>query len=906
MDEQSNVKYHLTGMYQDWFLDYASHVILERAVPAIEDGLKPVQRRILHAMKGVDDGKYNKVANIVGQTMQYHPHGDASIGDALVQLGQKNLLIDCQGNWGNILTGDGAAAPRYIEARLSKFALETVFNPKTTEWMLSYDGRKKEPVHLPVKFPLLLAQGVEGIAVGLNSKILPHNFNEICDAALHYLRGEEFVLYPDFPTGGEVDVSRYNDGERGGMVKVRSRITKADDNKTLVISQVPYGTTTSKIIETILKAQDKGKIKIRKVDDYTAEEARIVVQLAPGASSDKTIDALYAFTDCEVSISPNCCVIENNKPIFTTVSELLRKSVDNTRSLLKQELEIQKAELEEQYFFTSLERIFIENRIYKEEGYEQAPNRDKLIAFVDKALTPFKAQLLREVRKEDIERLFDIRMIRITRFDSKKADELMRDLKKRIEQNIKDLNHLTDYTIRWFEHLQKTYGEAYPRLTEVRNFASINVKTVVEANEKLYINREEGFIGTGLKKDEYLCNCSDLDDIIVFHKDGKYKITRVADKIFIGTDILHVDIFKKNDTRTIYNVVYRDGKGGIYYMKRFNVTGVARDKEYDLTQGKVGSRVVYFTANPNGEAEVIRVQLKPALHIKKMEVNKDLSQLAVKSRTARGNVLTKYEVKSITLKQKGHSTLGGRKVWFDPDVLRLNYDGQGTYIGEFVDDDRILVITTGGEYYTTTFDLTAHFDKNIHIIEKFDPDKVWSLAMWNAELGYYYAKRFALDAQAKQQSFLGESADNRIEVLTDKENALFLVTYADDSREPMEVNMQEFIEAKSPRAKGKRLTTLDVASITDITPAPEDEESEQEDGETSDNSVISATSDNAERSEIDNKVVDENLQSETANVTLVQDVPFTITNMPAGNKNDKPLDSHSSQPHQDEEQLSLF
>ena len=590
-DFSDAIKYHLTGMYQDWFLDYASYVILERAVPAIEDGLKPVQRRILHAMKAVDDGKYNKVANIVGQTMQYHPHGDASIGDALVQLGQKDLLIDCQGNWGNILTGDGAAAPRYIEARLSKFALETVFNPKTTRWMASYDGRKKEPVHLPVKFPLLLAQGVEGIAVGLNSKILPHNFVELCDASLAYLRGEEFTLYPDFPTGGEVDVSRYNDGERGGVIKIRSRISKADDNKTLIISQVPFGTTTSKIIDTILKAQERGKIKIKKVDDFTAEEAKIVVQLAPGASSDKTIDALYAFTDCEVSISPNCCVIQDKKPIFTNVSSLLKLSTDNTKDLLRQELEIQKAELEEQYFYTSLEKIFIENRIYKEQGYEQAPSKEKLIQFVDQALVPFKAKLIREVRTEDIERLFDIRMIRITKFDAKKADELMKDLDKKIKATIHDLNHLTDYTIAWFEMLKQKYGARYPRKTEVRNFANINVKTVVEANEKLYINYADGFVGTGLKKDEFLFNCSDIDDIIVFHKDGKYKITRVAEKVFIGTDILHIAIFKKDDVRTIYNVVYRDGKGGIYYMKRFHVTGVTRDKEYDLTQGKPGSKV---------------------------------------------------------------------------------------------------------------------------------------------------------------------------------------------------------------------------------------------------------------------------------------------------------------------------
>lgn len=878
---EDKITYHLTGMYQDWFLDYASYVILERAVPAIEDGLKPVQRRILHAMKCVDDGKMNKVANIVGQTMQYHPHGDASIGDALVQLGQKDLLIDCQGNWGNILTGDGAAAPRYIEARLSKFALETVFNPKTTEWMLSYDGRKKEPIHLPIKFPLLLAQGVEGIAVGLNSKILPHNFNDLCDASLAYLRGEEFQLYPDFPTGGEIDVSRYNDGERGGMVRIRSKITKTDDNKTLIISQVPYGTTTSKIIETILRAQDRGKIKIRKVDDFTAEEAKIVVQLAPGSSSDKTIDALYAFTDCEVSISPNCCVIENRKPIFTNVSTLLRKSTDNTMALLKWELEIQKAELEEQYFYTSLERIFIENRIYKEEGYETAADKEKLIAFVDKALDPFKAKLIREVKREDIEKLFEIRMIRITKFDSKKADDLMKELEKKIKQTEKDLHHLTDYTIRWFENLKAKYGDKYPRKTEVRNFANINVKTVVEANEKLYINREEGFIGTGLKKDEFLCNCSDLDDIIVFHRDGKYKIVRVAEKIFIGTDILHIDIFKKNDTRTIYNVVYRDGRGGPYYMKRFFVTGVARDKEYDVTQGKAGSRIAYFTANPNGEAEVIRVALKPALHLKKLEVCKDLSELAVKSRSARGNLLTKYDVKAITLKQKGRSTLGGRKVWFDPDVLRINYDAQGFYLGEFQDDDRVLVVMQNGDYFLNTFEETAHFEQGWLRIEKFDPDKIWSVALWNADLGYYYGKRFQFDASAKTQNFLGENADSKLAAISDREEAIFRVTFKDEFREPLDLVMAEFIEAKSPKAKGKRVSTLDITSIVDVTPEPEPEpepDSEPED-------VVTPAE--GQTSEVEQ-------EPETKTEQPVTDVPLIITNEVP--EDSKPVD----------EQLSLF
>jgi topoisomerase-4 subunit A len=826
------IKYHLTGMYQDWFLDYASYVILERAVPAIEDGLKPVQRRILHAMKCVDDGKFNKVANIVGQTMQYHPHGDASIGDALVQLGQKDLLIDCQGNWGNILTGDGAAAPRYIEARLSKFALEAVFNNKTTEWMKSYDGRKNEPIHLPVKFPLLLAQGVEGIAVGLNSKILPHNFNELCDASLAYLRNQDFSLYPDFPTGGIIDVTRYNDGERGGTVKIRARITKADDNKTLIITEIPFGTTTSKIIETILKANQKGKIKIKKIDDFTADQARIVVQLAPGSSSDKAIDALYAFTDCEVNISPNCCVVQDRKPIFTTVSNLLKLSCDNTKALLKWELEIEKGELEEKYFYTSLEKIFIENRIYKEKGYEDAPSKEKLIEFVDTALTPFKPQLIREVRTEDIEKLFEIKMLRITKFDSKKADELMKDLEKKIKACVKNLNHLTDYTIEWFEMLKKKYGEAYPRRTEVRNFGAINVKAVVENNEKLYINREEGFIGTGLKKDEYLFDCSDIDDLIIFHKDGRYKVTKVADKLFVGTDILHIAVFQRGDDRTVYNVVYRDGKKGTYFMKRFNVTGVAKDKEYDLTQGKAGSKIVYFTANPNGEAEVIKVVLKPQLHLKKLEVFKDLSELAVKSRTARGNVLTKFDVKSITLSKKGHSTLGGRKVWFDPDVLRVNYDEHGVYLGEFYDEDRILVIQNDGTYYTTTFDLTAHFEDNILRIEKLDADKVWSLIQWNEELKFYYGKRFKLDdANAKVQSMLGEDKDSRIALLSDSPEATFRVLFADENKAPLEIFMPDFIDEKSAKAKGKRISTLEIKGFEDITPAPPapEEPEEEED-----------------------------------------------------------------------------
>lgn len=829
--KDDNVKYHLTGMYQNWFLDYASYVILERAVPDMYDGLKPVQRRILHAMKCADDGRYNKVANLIGQTMQYHPHGDASIGDALVQLGQKDLLIDCQGNWGNILTGDGAAAPRYIEARLSKFALETVFNPKTTHWMLSYDGRKKEPVNLPVKFPLLLAQGVEGIAVGLNSKILPHNFCELCDASLAYLRGEEFRLFPDFPTGGSIDVSRYNDGERGGVIKIRSKITKSADNKTLIISEIPFGTTSTGIIESIIKANQKGKIKVKKVEDATAAEAQIVVQLQPGSSSDKTIDALYAFTDCEVNISPNCCVIKDKKPIFTNVSQLLRFSTDHTRDLLQWELEIQKSELEEQLFYISLEKIFIEERIYKEKKFEDSTSVDSAIRFIDLALEPFKPQLLREVRREDIQRLLEIKMMRITKFDSKKADEQMAALKKQIKDTVYNLSHLTEYAISWFTRLKEKYGQNHPRRTEIRNFANINIKTVVEANEKLYINRQDGFVGTGLRKDEFLCNCSDIDDIIIFYKDGKYKIIKVAEKVFVGTDILHIAIFKKNDTRTIYNVVYRDGKKGFYYMKRFAVTGLARDKEYDLTQGKTGSKVVYFTANQNGEAEVIKVQLKPALHLKKMEVLKDLSELAIKSRTSRGNLLTKFEVQRITLKQKGASTLGGRKVWFDPDVLRINYDGQGQYLGEFQSDDQVLVITRTGDYYTTNFELTAHFENNILRIEKYDAEKIWSVALWDAEQQYYYGKRFTLESTAKPQSFIGDNPESRLICYTDLPEATFLVRYADGQREPLTLLMEEFIAVKSAKAKGKRITTLEVASITDITPEPEPVEEVPETGE---------------------------------------------------------------------------
>lgn len=814
------VKHQLSGMYQNWFLDYASYVILERAVPHINDGLKPVQRRILHSMKRLDDGRYNKVANIVGHTMQFHPHGDASIGDALVQLGQKELLIDCQGNWGNILTGDCAAAPRYIEARLSKFALDVVFNPKTTEWQASYDGRNREPVTLPVKFPLLLAQGVEGIAVGLSSKILPHNFNELCDAAIAYLHGEEFKLYPDFQTGGSIDVSRYNDGERGGVVRVRAKISKLD-NKTLCISEIPYGKTTSSLIDSILKAIEKGKIKIRKVDDNTARKVEILIHLAPGVSSDKTLDALYAFTDCEVNISPNCCVIDNKKPHFLTVSDVLRKSVNNTRDLLRKELEIQKNETLETLHFASLEKIFIEERIYKDKQFEQAENMDIACEHIDERLTPFYPQFVREVTKEDILRLMEIKMARILKFNKDKADELIARLKAEIEEIDNHLAHLTEYTIEWYRHLKDKYGKDFPRRTEIRNFDTIVATKVVEANEKLYINREEGFIGTGLKKDEFICNCSDIDDVIIFYKDGKYKIVRISDKLFVGKNILYVNIFKKNDKRTIYNVIYRDGKEGYHYIKRFNVTSMIRDREYDVTQGNPGSKIVYFSANPNGEAEIIKVTLRPNPRIKKLIFERDFSEINIKGRQSMGNLLTKFEVHKITLKQRGGSTLGGRKVWFDHDVLRLNYDGRGQYLGEFQSSDCILVIHKNGDFYTTDFDLNNHYNPDIQYIEKFEAEKVWTAVLYDADQqNYPYLKRFTFEASSKRQNYLGENKHNQQILLSQQVYPRIQVIFGghDSFREAQIIEASDFVGVKSFKAKGKRLTTYSVDRIKELEP----------------------------------------------------------------------------------------
>lgn len=827
--------HHLSGMYQNWFLDYASYVILERAVPHIEDGFKPVQRRIMHSLNRMDDGRYNKVANVVGYTMQYHPHGDASIGDALVQMGQKDLLIDTQGNWGNILTGDRAAAPRYIEARLSKFALETVFNPKTTEWKLSYDGRNKEPITLPVKYPLLLAQGAEGIAVGLSSKILPHNFTEICDAAVSYLHGEDFQLYPDFITGGSIDVSRYNDGQRGGQLKVRAKIEKLD-NKTLVIREIPFGKNTTTLIESILRAIEKGKIKARKVDDNTAAEVEILVHLAPGVSSDKTLDALYAFSDCEVSISPNCCVIEDNKPKFLTVSDVLRHSVDRTMALIRRELEIRKGELLEQLHFCSLEKIFIEERIYKDRKFELAPNVDAVCIHIDERLTPYYPQMIREVTKEDILKLLEIKMQRILKFNKDKAEELIARINAEIEEIDRDLNNMVEVTANWFIHLKEKYGAEHPRRTEIRNFDTIEATKVVEANQKLYINRQDGFIGTGLKKDEFVCNCSDIDDIIIFYRDGKYKVIKVAEKIFVGKNILYVGVFKKNDKRTIYNVVYRDGKAGYYYIKRFAVTGISRDREWDLTQGTPGSRILYFTANPNGEAEIIKLTLDPTSSKRKASIfqEKNFADIMIKSRGAKGVLLSKKPINRIGLKSHGHSTLGGRMVWYDPDVNRLNYNEHGRLLGEFFDEDMILVVLDNGDFYTSTFEENNHYETNIKIIEKFDPEKVWSAVLYDADnQGYPYLKRFQMEQSKIKRNYLGDNRNSVPVLLTDQVYPRIKVTFGgnDAFRPAEEIDVEQFIGVKGYKAKGKRLSTWQIENIEELEPLrwPEPEAEDTDD-----------------------------------------------------------------------------
>ena len=872
------ITHHLHQMYQNWFLDYASYVILERAVPHIGDGFKPVQRRIMHSMKRMDDGRFNKVANIVGHTMQFHPHGDASIKDALVQLGQKDLLVDCQGNWGNILTGDDAAAGRYIEARLSKFALDVVFNPKTTEWKLSYDGRNKEPITLPVKFPLLLAQGAEGIAVGLSCKILPHNLNEICDAAISYLHGEEFHLYPDFPTGGSIDVSKYNDGQRGGSVRVRAKIEKRD-NKTLAITEIPFGKTTgtaskpSAFIDSILKAAEKGKIKVRKVEDLTASGVEILIHLTPGASSDKTIDALYACTDCEVSISPNCCVIDNRKPCFLTVSDVLRRNTDTTLELLRQERLIRKGELMEALHFATLEQIFIEERIYKDRQFENAKTMDDACLWIDERLTPWYPKMVREVTKDDILRLMEIKMARILKFNKDKAEENIARIKDEIAQIDKELANMVEVTCDWFRFIKEKYGKDHPRLTEIKSFDTITAAKVVEANQKLYINREEGFIGTGMKKDEFVCNCSDIDDVIIFYKDGTYKVVRIAEKLFVGetersknekkkAEIIHVAVFKKNDSRTVYNAIYRDGKSGASYIKRFNVTSMTRDREYDLTQGKPGSRVIYFTPNPNGEAEVVKVTLKPNPKLKRVFFDKDFSEIAIKGRQSMGNLVTKLDVANIRLKSHGGSTLGGRKVWFDPDVKRLNYDGQGNFLGEFNSDEQILVIRRNGEFYVTNFDINNHYEDDILRIEKYEAGKVWTACLFDADQqGYAYMKRFTLDAIARHQNYLGENPESQLILITDTPYPHLLVTMGgnDDFREPLDLEAEDFIGVKSFKAKGKRITTCNVARIEELEPTrwPEPAETTETGNEGNGTEDTTPTDDNEEDQQSQAEAADE-------------------------------------------------
>ena len=815
---------NLSKMYQTWFLDYASYVILERAVPHIDDGLKPVQRRILYNLKRMDSGKLIKVANIVGETMKYHPHGDASINDALVQLGQKGFLIDTQGNWGNILTGDSAAAGRYIEAKLSAFALEAVYSDRVTPWKKTYDGTTDEPIALPVKFPLLLAQGAEGIAVGLSSKILSHNFVELAEAACAYLRGEEFTLYPDFPTGGLIDVSRYNDGERGGSLKSRAKIDKIDA-KTLSISELPAGKTTTTLIESILKAVEKGKIRIRRVDDMTAATTDIRLTLATGVSSDKAIDALYAFTDCEVSISPNCCVIYEEKPLFTTVSELLRYSVERTKYLFGEELKILLGEKEEQYLGASLERIFIEERIYKDKAFEEAADEAAALAHIAKRIEPFADRFLRPVTTDDLRRLLELRMARILRFNLPKHEAALLQLEQEMAQLRHDIAHLTDYTIRWYQHLVQRYGAAFPRRTKIMNFGTIEVTKVAELDAKLYINREEGFFGTALKDAEFVCNCSTLDEVIIIFRSGKYFVGKVEDKKFYGNaEVIYINRYQRNDERTIYNVIYRDGKGGSVYAKRFNVLSVIRDRTYDLTRGKDGSRVLYFSANGNGEAEKVAVKLKIRNARQRLfQFEKDFSDIPIKSRSSVGLLVTKAEVHSVSLLSKGFSTLGGRDVWFDRDVLRLNYNEQGEYLGSFHARDRILIVLTSGECYTTDFSDSIHIEENLLRIEKNEPRKIWTAVYYDADQKYHYIKRFSIEEDQKRENILGENPKNELLLLTDTYYPRLLIGRQEKGGElrTTEIDVEEFALVKSIRARGKRIASYLIDQVEELPPLKE-------------------------------------------------------------------------------------
>jgi len=810
----------VTGMYKDWFLDYASYVILERAVPSIEDGFKPVQRRIMQSMKDLDDGRYNKVANLVGHTMQYHPHGDASIADAMVQIGQKELLIDTQGNWGNILTGDRAAAPRYIEARLSKFASDVVFNPKTTEWQATYDGRRKEPIDLPVKFPLLLAQGAEGIAVGLSTKILPHNFNELIDASIKHLRGKNFTLIPDFQTGGIADITDYRDGVRGGKIRVRVKIAQLD-KKTLVISELPYGTTTSTLIDSILKANEKKKIKINKIEDNTAAEVEILIHLPNNVSPDKTIDALYAFTSCEVSISPLCCVIDDNVPVFIGVKEVLKRSTDNTVRLLKMELEIQLAELQEQWHFASLERIFIENRIYRD--IEEEKTWKGVLKAIDKGLKPYTKKLKRAVTEEDIIRLTEIRIKKISKFDIDKANQLIESLEDKIATVKNYLDNLIDYVIDFFKNLKKKYGKERKRKTEIRLFDDIVATKVVMRNAKLFVNREEGFIGTSLRKDEFVTDCADIDDVIVFRSDGKMMITKVDTKTFVGKDIIHVAVFKKNDKRTVYNMIYRDGARGPSYMKRFNVTGVTRDKEYDLTNGNTNSKVWYFTPNPNGEAEIITVFLRAIVTVKKLKWDIDFSDLAIKGRGVRGNRVTKNSIKKIVLKEEGVSTLKPRKIWFDDAVMRLNVDDRGELLGEFKPNDRLLIINQYGNLKTAIPDMTMHFDEDTIVLEKWNPNKPITVVYFDGQRERSYLKRFLIETPDKLEVIISDHSKSQLEIVSTDYRPVFELLFSKRTLEAIQVNAEEFIDIKGVTALGNLLTKDKIKQVNALEPLPFEE-----------------------------------------------------------------------------------
>ncbi len=809
----------LDGLYENWFLDYASYVILDRAVPHINDGLKPVQRRILHSLKEMDDGRFNKAANVIGNTMKYHPHGDASIGDAMVQIGQKNLLIDCQGNWGDPVTGDSAAAPRYIEARLSKFALDVVFNADTTIWQASYDGRNKEPITLPVKFPLLLAQGAEGIAVGLATKILPHNFIELIDASVAALKGIRPNLLPDFPTGGMADASLYNEGQRGGKVRVRAKIMERD-KKTLAITEIPFTTTTGGLIDSVISANDKGKIKIKKIEDNTAQNVEIIIHLAPGISPDVTIDALYAFTDCEVSISPNTCVIQSDKPRFMSVNDMLTESTFFTKELLKQELEIRLKELMEKIFFSSLLKIFIQEGMYKNPDYETSGNFETVLEVLNRLFEPFFPQFYRVILPDDYKKLIDKPMSSITRIDVKKADEQMKALENEIKQVKHHLKHLTDYTIAWFEKLREKYGKDRGRKTELRTFDKVEAAQVALANIKLYVNKTDGFVGSGLKKDElveYVGDCSDIDEIIVFRSDGRCLITKVQDKVFVGKDIIHVAVFKKNDERTVYNMIYKDGESGIAYIKRFSVVGVTRDKEYDLTKGTKGTKVLYFTANSNGEAEVVNVQLKPHSKLKKLQFDEDFAVIAIKGRGSMGNIITKYPVKKILLKTKGVSTLAGRKIWYDEILKRLNADGRGKYLGEFDGDDRILNVLSTGAYELTSFDLNNHFDDKMILIEKYDPKKVFSVIHLDGKSKNYMVKRFVFETVAigKQVSIISDEPGSKLLHITKASQLIKIVQLKGKEQTPetIEVNLADLIDVKGMKAMGNRLSQLPIKSI---------------------------------------------------------------------------------------------